>query len=126
MREHFHDYLGVTSYLSLEQIMPIFLLGFVGLFFLKRQFRKERVLLVALFIVHLFYLLNIQTIGHCQFGPRYLIPLIYNLNHRYEFIHNRFLVIPYAIGAFTIGILGLLWLRKRYAGPVNRSLVKFN
>jgi hypothetical protein len=76
MQEHFHDYFGVTSYLSVLQIMPVFILGLMGIFFLAKRYRKEKTLFLTLFLVHVGYLLNISTIGHCQFGPRYLIPLV--------------------------------------------------
>jgi len=53
---------------------PVVWLGLVGLAFLPRRLRREQVVLVAAVGVLLLYVLDIQTEGFCQYGPRYLLP----------------------------------------------------
>jgi len=123
MAEHFHDYFGITSFLSATQIMPVFCIGILGLLFLKHKFLKEKILFFALLAIHLFYLFNITTIGHCQFGPRYLIPLIpftliglasllksnTSLRKRYRIPVSIFVGISilYSVGSNTLGAYGI-------------------
>ncbi len=56
--------------------VPVFAIGLFGLTYYPRAFKRTLVFvtLVALIVVLLAYVLNIDTRGHCQFGPRYLLP----------------------------------------------------
>lgn len=56
--------------------LPVFAIGLFGLTYYPRAFKRSPVFitLVALAVVLLVYVLNIDTRGHCQFGPRYLLP----------------------------------------------------
>ncbi len=56
------------------QYTPLTLCGLVGLAFLPGHFRSEQVLLIGMIAVLAGYILNIDTVGHCQYGPRYLLP----------------------------------------------------
>jgi hypothetical protein len=102
MAEHFHDYFGRTSYLSVTQMMPVFLLGIMGIFSLRKRLKKEAILLGGLLVIHCAYIFNITTIGHCQFGPRYLIPLI-----------------PFMM----IGLCGLISIRKKWVMRASSVIV---
>jgi hypothetical protein len=53
---------------------PITWFGLAGLALLPRPYRREQVTLVGLTAVLAVYILNIDTVGHCQYGPRYLLP----------------------------------------------------
>ena len=53
---------------------PTFLLGLIGLAFLPQRFLKAKVFAFGVIFVLLLYLLNIGTVGDCQYGPRYLLP----------------------------------------------------
>jgi hypothetical protein len=72
---HLNVYFG-TGDLSLWKYMPIVLLGGAGIGFLDRRLRAERRMLWGAIALHLAYVLNIETIGGCQYGPRYLIPIV--------------------------------------------------
>jgi hypothetical protein len=48
----------------------------LGVFLLPRQLARLRLIVIAAIAAHLFYLLNIQTTGTCEYGPRYLLPLL--------------------------------------------------
>jgi len=56
--------------------VPVFTIGLFGLTYYPRAFKRSPVfiILVALLVVLVAYVLNIDTRGHCQFGPRYLLP----------------------------------------------------
>jgi hypothetical protein len=71
---------------------PLVWLGLVGLLFFPRVVRREVLLILALFAVHAFQVLNIESHGGCHYGPRFLLP-----------------VLPYAV----IGLAGFHYLRSR-------------
>jgi hypothetical protein len=71
---------------------PLVWLGVVGLLLFPRVLRREVLLIVALFAVHAFQVLNIESHGGCHYGPRFLLPAL-----------------PYA----AIGLIGLHYLRSR-------------
>ena len=62
--------------LSIWKYAPLLGLGFFGLFLLPKNLNRVRYFVLAAVILHLFYLFNIETKGTCQYGPRYLIPLL--------------------------------------------------
>jgi hypothetical protein len=55
---------------------PIIWCGILGLAFFPRALRRERLLLVGLFIAQAFQVLNIDTHGGCHYGPRFLLPVL--------------------------------------------------
>ena len=73
---------------------PIVWLGLGGLVFYPRALRRERLVIVGLFIAQAFQVLNIDTHGGCHYGPRFLLPLL-----------------PFA----TIGLVGFHFLRAKAA-----------
>lgn len=55
---------------------PVFALGIFGLSYFPRTFRHESTFLTltaAMFVLAV-YVVNIQTSGGCQYGPRYMLP----------------------------------------------------
>jgi len=71
-RNHLRVYFG-TGGLSIWRYAPAVAMGIAGLWRLPRGLRN---LLVAAVAVHLFYLISIRTLGGCEYGPRYLLPLL--------------------------------------------------
>jgi hypothetical protein len=69
---HLNAYFGASG-ISLWKYAPAEVLAFAGLFLLPRRLRY---LLVAAVAVHILYLINIPTLGGCEYGPRYLLPLL--------------------------------------------------
>ncbi len=64
-------------YLRLSvQHMPLLGLGLVGTLLLPRHLFREKLAILLASAALLAYLVGIETVGHCQFGPRYLLPLI--------------------------------------------------
>ena len=57
---------------------PIFVLGLFGLSYFPSGVKRQPhfVALVAMMMVIAVYVLNISTDGDCQFGPRYLLPVM--------------------------------------------------
>ena len=55
---------------------PVFLAGLFGLSYFPRAFKRTPAFLTlaAMLVVLTAYILNVQTGGDCQFGPRYLLP----------------------------------------------------
>ena len=72
---HLNVYFGAGD-LSILKYMPILALGAAGTFLLGPRLRGQKRMLWAAIALHLAYVLNIQTIGNCQYGPRYLIPIV--------------------------------------------------
>jgi hypothetical protein len=70
--DHLNAYFG-TSGISLWKYAPAEVLACAGLFLLPLRLRW---LLVGAVAVHLVYLISIPTLGGCQYGPRYLLPLL--------------------------------------------------
>ena len=56
------------------QYVPVFWLGLIGLICLLRQSRREAILFICLVVVLATYILNVDTVGTCMYGPRYLLP----------------------------------------------------
>jgi hypothetical protein len=54
--------------------VPVFWLGLAGLICLWRKHPRETWLFLALILVLSFYILNIDSVGTCNYGPRYLLP----------------------------------------------------
>jgi len=55
---------------------PIVWFGILGLAFYPRALRRERLVMVGLFIAQAFQILNIDTHGGCHYGPRFLLPVM--------------------------------------------------
>jgi hypothetical protein len=56
--------------------VPIVWLGVCGYLFLPRRLARERLAVAALGLGLVGYVCNIETIGGCQYGPRYLLPVM--------------------------------------------------
>jgi hypothetical protein len=85
---------------EITNYVPVVWAGLFGLAFLPREFRREQVAMSGLLVALAIQVLNIDSQGGCQYGPRYLVPAM-----------------PYA----CIGIAGLHFLRKRGVRIVAQS-----
>lgn len=56
--------------------VPIVWLGLGGYLFFPRRLARERLAVGALLLGLVGYVCNIETLGGCQYGPRYLLPLM--------------------------------------------------
>ncbi|HEV2765422.1 MAG TPA: hypothetical protein VGV38_20735, partial [Pyrinomonadaceae bacterium] len=56
--------------------VPVFALGLAGLLLYAPAYRREQLAMLGLVFVLGAYVLNIDTEGGCQYGPRYLLPLM--------------------------------------------------
>ncbi len=61
---------------SLFLFAPILLLACIGFFFLKREQRSIVTTTMLVSFGHLLYISSIETVGHAQYGPRYLLPVL--------------------------------------------------
>lgn len=55
---------------------PLFLIGLAGLSLIPRLFKREKWLAAGAVIILCAYIFNIDTVGTCQYGPRYLLPVM--------------------------------------------------
>jgi hypothetical protein len=53
---------------------PLLLIGLAGLSLLPRSFRREKLAAAGAVVILCTYIFNIDTVGTCQYGPRYLLP----------------------------------------------------
>ena len=65
----------LTFYLrTLTIYTPVFWFGLFGVALFPRRLRQEQILILFMLLALLVYLLNIESRGGCQYGPRYLLP----------------------------------------------------
>jgi hypothetical protein len=83
---------------ALLMYSPLVLAGLAGLVLAPAAWRRERWTIAALCVAQLAYLLTIDTVGHCMFGPRYLV-----------------FILPFLV-------VGLAWLLERW--PTLRRLAR--
>ncbi|HEX8501676.1 MAG TPA: hypothetical protein VF659_13915 [Pyrinomonadaceae bacterium] len=55
---------------------PVFWAGLAGLALFPRRLRREQAALTCMLLAHAAYVLNIEADGTCQWGPRYMLPLM--------------------------------------------------
>ncbi len=73
--DNFTNKLRFYSRMS-TQYAPVFWLGVVGLGFLPGKFRREKLAAAGAMVILCAYIFNIDTEGTCQYGPRYLMPVM--------------------------------------------------
>jgi hypothetical protein len=73
--QHFNLYFGLGG-LSMARFEPLAFLGLVAFFISASVSPMYRRALGAAIIGHILYLCCMDTVGHCQYGPRYLMPLL--------------------------------------------------
>ena len=97
---NFRDKLGFYAWF-ITTYVPVFWLGLAGLICLWRKHPREAALFLTLIFVLAVFILNIDSVGTCNYGPRYLLPAI-----------------PFAV----IGIIGFRHIREEslrfYGGSV--------
>ncbi len=106
-----------TTHVSLY--VPVFWCGLGGLVLLPRQLRRERCVLGTLVLVLIGYVSNIETIGGCQYGPRYLLPAMpyaalgligwTHLQHRSARRTAAIIIIVVATYSTAVNVLGALY-----------------
>lgn len=62
--------------LLVNQYMPILWFGLVGLLFVAAKRTREVVTIVAAIFAIVFFVLNIEGLGTCAYGPRYILPML--------------------------------------------------
>ncbi len=72
---HLNVYLGLGD-LSIWKYNPILAIGILGALCMPKRMKQQQILLLGGPLLQIFYILNIETIGHCQYGPRYLLPVV--------------------------------------------------
>lgn len=72
---HLNAYWG-NGGLSVWKYSPVVVVGLPGLFMMPRTLRRVQIFCLLALALHMGYLLNIETLGTCQYGPRYLLPLM--------------------------------------------------
>ncbi|MCP4320791.1 MAG: hypothetical protein GY787_02805, partial [Alteromonadales bacterium] len=87
---HLNAYFG-TGGLSLWYYSPLLMMGFACFAWAKELSIKTRIFVGLAITLHMLYLLNIETLGTCQYGPRYLIPLLPFFSIGLASLINRFL-----------------------------------
>jgi 4-amino-4-deoxy-L-arabinose transferase-like glycosyltransferase len=97
---------------------PVFLAGVFGLSYYPRDLRRAPFFpaLLAMLILLAAYILNIQTAGDCQFGPRYLLPAmpfaclgLAGYSYLSTLVERRFaglLVLLVTLLSFAINLIG--------------------
>ncbi len=60
---------------SISFFSPIVIFAFFGIFFLPRKYLREKLFIIGQFVLLTSYLSVMTTVGHCGYGPRYLIPV---------------------------------------------------
>jgi len=55
---------------------PAIIFSIPGILFLPRQYTREKIFLLLQFFFLSAYLVNMTTVGHCQYGPRYSLPAL--------------------------------------------------
>lgn len=119
-------YLDTENFLSklqfyvtfLAQYTPLALAGLIGWIFLPRAFRREQVLILAAVAAQAAYVFNIDTVGHCQSGPRYLLPTMPFLAlGLIGFAHLQPSVARTVVG-LIVGVVGLISIGFNFLGAV--------
>jgi len=120
MRFHSFLYFGPGA-ISVFWYMPIYYLGFLGLFFLPSI--KQRIFFLSGCVLHFTYLLNIESFGHCQYGPRFLLPTLpfiiwgliglWNVSVPYISYAIRVVIIVFGLYGMVINTFGA-WMGTMY------------
>src|SRR5262249_4124478 len=73
-----HNFVGKTNEYAqfLALYAPVLWFGFLGLAFLQPKYEREKYVVVSTIMVLVFYLVNVQGLGTCAYGPRYLLPMM--------------------------------------------------
>ena len=97
---------------------PVVWVGIAGYALLPRRLARERTAVAALSFGLVGYLCNIETIGGCQYGPRYLLPAmpyaalgIVGFAHLGEPLRRAAAAVVIAVAAFSgaVNVLGAMY-----------------
>ena len=120
-KHHLNAYVGWGG-LSILKYSPIVAIGFIGIFCLPRSLGRLKFFVLAASFVHLMYLVNIETLGTCQYGPRYLIPLLPFWAIGVAVLLNRFgQSTPFSQG-LVLGVLAVFSLVVSLAGAFGGAM----
>ena len=72
---HLNTYLGAGE-VSVLKYMPIMALAVAGIALMPRRLFRQRLLLSGIIGLHLAWVLNLPAFGVCQYGPRWLMPMV--------------------------------------------------
>lgn len=75
MLERLNTYVG-AGYLAIWKYEPILGLGFFSALLIGQRLGRLRWLIPLIVACHVAFLTSLGSIGQCQFGPRYLIPVL--------------------------------------------------
>jgi hypothetical protein len=97
---------------------PILLVGLAGLILLPRTFRREKLAAAGAVLILCAYIFNIDTVGDCQYGPRYLLPAmafgclgLVSFSHLgLRAVRRVWIVVIAVVGllSFTVNVVGAL------------------
>lgn len=96
-----HDYLG-WGVVSIWKHFPLLPLGFIGFFFAPKIIRWAG---ISSIIFQFLYVLNIDSIGTCCYGPRYLLPLTIFASLGIPYLTNFSSKTLSVIGKSVVGIV---------------------
>jgi hypothetical protein len=66
----------LVYYVQISWYVPVLLFTLPGLLFLRSKARREQVFILAAIAVLVFYITNVEGLGTCAYGPRYLLPIM--------------------------------------------------
>lgn len=92
---------------SLFLFMPFLVLACIGLLFFERKYRSYALFIFSAFALHLLYISSIETVGHAQYGPRYLLPIMPFLSLGLVGLYRVRGKLPYLLRLVLDGLLAL-------------------
>jgi hypothetical protein len=101
---------------------PILLVGLAGLVLLPRTFRREKIAAAGAVLILCAYIFNIDTIGDCQYGPRYLLPaMAFGCVGLVSFSHLQLRAVR-RVWIAMIAVVGLLSFAVNMAGALQGAM----
>lgn len=111
VEKHLWDYFGSGGWMSATRYMPIMAMGMASMLFVRLAPRWKWTMIVGV-LLHFGYILNIDSVGHCQYGPRYLIPVLpfafiglgLLIQQRQGWLKDVIASLAIALGAYSIAV----------------------
>ena len=109
-------------YVQINWYLPVLWFGLAGLIFLRAEARREQLFLVAAIAVLVFYITNVEGLGTCAYGPRYLLPIMPLCCLGIVGLGN----LPAAILRFVVGglalVVGYLCVKINFVGALQGAM----